>query len=98
MELLPLCYFLAANAAAFVLFGADKRRARRGQRRIPERTLFLSAGLGGCVGAILGMRVFHHKTLHKRFRYGLPAILTLQLLLAGFLIWFLYRPELLILP
>lgn len=97
MELL-LIYLLAVNAAAFVLFGADKRQARRGRRRIPEKTLLLSAGLGGCVGAILGMRVFHHKTLHKRFRYGLPAILALQLLLVGFLIWFLYRPELLVLP
>lgn len=83
MELLPVCYLFAVNGLAFVLFGADKRRARQHRRRIPERTLFLSALLGGSFGAILGMYTFRHKTLHKRFRYGLPAILLAQLALAG---------------
>lgn len=75
--------FLAAfNLLAFILMGADKRRARMGRRRIPERTLFLSALIGGSVGAIAGMYAFRHKTKHLRFILGLPAILLLQLALA----------------
>ncbi len=75
------------NLAAFLAFGLDKRRAGRKAahpdlRRVPERTLFLLAALGGSVGALLGMRIFHHKTLHRSFRWGIPAILAAQLLLA----------------
>lgn len=83
-----LCWVLVLSLTAFALFGLDKRKARRGQYRVPEKILFLSAILGGSPGAILGMRFFHHKTLHKRFRYGLPAILALQVLLCLYLlIW-----------
>ncbi len=78
-------YLAAVNIAAFLTYGADKRRAKRGQWRIPERTLFLLPLLGGSVGGILGMRVFHHKTKHWYFRVGLPAILLAQLALAYFL-------------
>ena len=78
-------YLLFINAVGFVLMGIDKRRARRDQWRISEKTLFLPPLLGGTVGAILGMRVFHHKTKHWYFRYGLPALLVLQLALAGWL-------------
>ena len=81
-------YVLAVNLIAFLLFGVDKRRAKKGLWRIPEKTLFLSALLGGCPGAILGMKTFHHKTLHKRFRFGLPAILVLQIILI--LVWLLW--------
>lgn len=84
-------WLILINLLAFSLFGLDKRRAKQGQWRISEKALFLSAALGGSPGAILGMKVFHHKTLHKRFRYGLPAILVLQLLLV--LAWVL-RPML----
>ncbi len=75
------------NLAAFLAFGLDKWKAKRKEadpavRRVPERTLFLLAALGGSVGALLGMRVFHHKTLHRSFRWGIPAILTAQVLLA----------------
>ena len=84
----PLALYLAAiNLAAFVTFGADKRRARRHLWRVPEKTLFALAILGGSVGALCGMRVFHHKTRHRYFRWGIPAILRLQLALA---LW-LYR-------
>ena len=78
-------YLLLINVVGFVLMGIDKRRARRDQWRISEKTLFLPPLLGGTVGAILGMRVFHHKTRHWYFRYGLPALLVLQLALAGWL-------------
>ncbi len=71
-------YLAAINLAAFVTFGADKRRARQHAWRVPERTLFLLAMLGGSVGAVCGMCAFHHKTQHPAFRYGLPAILLAQ--------------------
>lgn len=77
-------YLLLANLAAFLTFGADKRRARRDLWRVPERTLFLLALLGGSVGAILGMHLFHHKTRHWYFRLGLPAILLAQLAAAWY--------------
>lgn len=79
-------WLLAINLAAFFAFGVDKWKARRKEthestRRVPERTLFLLAALGGSVGALLGMRVFHHKTLHRAFRFGIPAILVLQIVI-----------------
>lgn len=86
MHLLGL-YLLFVNTVGFVLMGVDKRRARRDQWRISEKSLFLPPLLGGTVGAILGMRVFHHKTRHWYFRYGLPVLLLLQLALAGWLYW-----------
>lgn len=80
-------YLLLINGVGFLLMGIDKRRAKRGAWRISEKSLFLSPLLGGTVGAILGMRVFHHKTKYWYFRYGLPALLVLQLALAGWLYW-----------
>ena len=80
-------WLLLANLTAFCLMGADKRRAKRDAWRIPERTLFLAALLGGSAGAVLGMRVFHHKTRHWYFVWGMPAILVLHVVL-GFLVWF----------
>ena len=80
-------YLLIINAVGFLLMGLDKRRAKRGQWRISEKTLFLPPLLGGTVGAIVGMQVFHHKTKHWYFRYGLPALLMVQLALAGWLYW-----------
>ena len=73
-------YLLTVNLAAFLLMGLDKRRARRGAWRVPEKTLFLPAVLGGALGGVLGMRAFHHKTRHWYFVWGMPAILALQLL------------------
>lgn len=86
MQILGL-YLLFINAVGFALMGVDKRRAKRDQWRISEKSLFLPPLLGGTVGAILGMRVFRHKTKHWYFRYGLPALLVLQLALAGWLSW-----------
>lgn len=82
-----LIYLCAVNLLAFFLMGLDKRRARHGKWRISERTLFLSALLGGSIGAILGMQCFRHKTKHRSFTVGMPVILAFQLLLAAVLLW-----------
>ena len=79
-------YLAAINLATFIVSGADKRRARKGKWRVPEKTLFLLPLLGGSVGALLGMRVFHHKTRHWYFVWGIPAILLAQIALAVWLL------------
>ena len=84
-------YLVIINALGFVIMRIDKQKARRGAWRIPEKTLFLPAVLGGAVGCILGMRTFRHKTKHWYFKFGMPAILVVQILLAGWLVWSLGR-------
>ena len=69
----------------FTVYGIDKRKARRGAWRIPEKTLFLLPLLGGSVGALLGMKVFRHKTKHWYFVWGIPIILLAQTALAAWL-------------
>ena len=80
-----LVYLLIINIIAFAMMGTDKSKAKRGQWRISEVSLFLSAILGGSIGSIAGMQLFRHKTKHWYFQIGMPAILVLQLLLAYFL-------------
>ena len=80
-----LIYLLLINAAGFTLMLVDKQKARRKRWRISEATLMGTAALGGSVGSLLGMYTFRHKTKHLKFTAGIPAILALQLLLAGFL-------------
>ena len=79
-------WLVIINIVAFCLYGIDKKRAKKGQWRISEKTLLLSAVFGGSIGAILGMYVFRHKTKHWYFKYGLPAILILQIALAVWLV------------
>ncbi len=67
------------NLTTFAMMGIDKRRARHRRARIPERTLFLVAVLGGSLGILLGMKVFRHKTRHNSFRYGMPGLLLGQM-------------------
>ena len=74
-------YLLLVNAAAFLAFGEDKRRAKRREWRIPEATLMGLAAAGGSLGALAGMRFFHHKTRHRKFTAGVPALLTAQIAL-----------------
>ena len=77
-----LVWLAVINLLTFIVYGADKRRARRGKWRVPEKTLFLLPLLGGSIGALLGMRVFHHKTKHWYFVWGIPAILLAQIAVA----------------
>ena len=65
----------------FIIYGIDKWKAKKGSWRISEVTLLLLAVLGGSIGALLGMKVWHHKTMHKKFKYGLPLILLAQIAL-----------------
>lgn len=85
-----IIYILIMNLTGFVMMGMDKRRAKRGAWRIPEKTLLLTAVLGGSIGSICGMRKFRHKTKHWYFWYGLPAILAAQLVLGLWLAWQLF--------
>jgi uncharacterized membrane protein YsdA (DUF1294 family) len=78
-----IIYLAGINIAAFISMGADKRRAEMHQWRIRESTLFLLAILGGSVGALTGMLVFHHKTKHLKFMIGMPAILIAQAVIAA---------------
>lgn len=79
-------YLSAMSIWLFAAMGMDKTAARRGRRRIAEKKLFLLALLGGSPGGIMGMYVFHHKTLHRSFRLGFPAILVVQLATAFFVL------------
>lgn len=81
-----IALLIGTNVNAFALMGIDKHRAEKHRWRIPERTLFLSALLFGGLGAVLGMRVFRHKTKHWYFAVGMPVILLAQLALLGFLL------------
>lgn len=83
---LILYYLLGINILAFLVFGLDKRKARKDRWRVPEATLLLLAVIGGSAGALLGMVVFRHKTRHNKFRIGLPLILLAQLAVAVLLI------------
>lgn len=75
-----LAYLLLINLVTFFVYGADKSRARRGLYRISEATLLFLALIGGSIGAYLGIRVFHHKTKHKKFTIGVPVIFVLQII------------------
>ena len=81
-----LIYLLAVNVMTFLLFGVDKHKAKRGKWRISEATLLTMAVIGGSIGAWGGMRIWHHKTLHKKFKFGIPSILILQLAVGAYLL------------
>ena len=79
-------YVLILNFVTMLVYGIDKFKAKKGKWRIPESTLLLLAVLGGSIGAWLGMRVWRHKTQHKKFKYGIPVIFILQVALCFYLL------------
>ena len=74
-----LVYLVTINVATFFTYGLDKRKAKKAKWRIRETALLTLAVLGGSIGAWLGMKVWHHKTMHKKFKYGIPLILLVQI-------------------
>ena len=76
-----IIYLLIINLAGFLSMLIDKRRAIKDMWRVPEKTLFLITVLGGSIGSLLGMHTFRHKTKHVQFRFGMPAILIMQIII-----------------
>ena len=85
MHQYTLYYLLAINALTFLLYGIDKYKAKKNQWRISEATLLTMAAIGGRIGAWAGMRIWHHKTMHKKFKYGIPVIMIMQVCLVVYL-------------
>ena len=85
MHQYSMYYLLAINALSFILFGLDKYKAKKGKWRISEATLLMMAVIGGSIGAWTGMRLWHHKTMHKQFKYGIPIIIIMQVSLVVYL-------------
>lgn len=83
-----LFYLALINLVAFLLYGIDKWKSCHAKWRVTEARLLTVALLGGSLGAFLGMKIWHHKTLHPRFRYGLPLILFLHLALTLFALYY----------
>lgn len=88
MIYIVLIYGGVINIVTFFLFGIDKWKAKRSKWRIEESTLLWWAAFGGSIGALLGMNAWHHKTQHKKFRYGIPAILFAQIALVGVILYY----------
>ncbi len=87
-EQLILIYLVAINVVTFFMYGIDKWKAKRSKWRISEVTLLGLAVIGGSIGAWLGMRVWHHKTMHKKFQFGIPLIIVAQV---AMIIWLTSR-------
>ena len=83
---LLILYLVVVNAAAFVIYGVDKRKAIRDKWRIPEATLLGLAVIGGAFGAFIGMRVWHHKTHKWKFRILVPVFLLLCVIMIGYIL------------
>ena len=80
-----LYYLLAVNIATFLLYGIDKYKAKKSKWRISEVTLLTMAAIGGSVGAWAAMRLWHHKIMHKKFKYGIPVMIIMQIALVAYL-------------
>ena len=80
-----LYYLLFINIITFMMYGIDKLKAKKGKWRISEATLLMMAIVGGSIGARAGMQIWHHKTMHKKFQYGIPAIIIMQIALVVYL-------------
>ena len=82
-----LIYLAFINVVAFFMYGIDKWKAKKDKWRTSEATLLWLAVIGGSIGAWMGMKMWHHKTLHKKFRYGLPLIIIMQIAVMIYLLW-----------
>ena len=80
-----LYYLIVINIVTFLVYGIDKWKAKQGSWRISGAFLMILAVIGGSIGALLGMKVWHHKTMHKKFKYGLPLVLLAQIALIYFI-------------
>ena len=85
MHQYSMYYLFAINIVSFFLYGIDKYKAKKNKWRIPEATLLMIAVIGGSIGAWGGMRLWHHKTMHKKFKYGIPLIIIMQISLVAYL-------------
>ena len=83
-----LIYLVTINVVTFFIYGFDKWKAKKSKMRIREIALLGLAVLGGSIGAWLGMKAWHHKTLHKKFKYGVPTIIIIQL---AIIVYYLYE-------
>ncbi|QGQ48839.1 DUF1294 domain-containing protein [Metabacillus sediminilitoris] len=81
-----IIYYLLLNIVSFLIMGIDKNRAKRGEWRIREATLWWLAVIGGAIGGYIGMRVYHHKTKHVSFKFGFPILTIFHLLLFMYLL------------
>ena len=81
---------LALNLLTFIIYGIDKFKAKKAKWRIPESTLLLLALIGGSIGAWLGIKVWRHKTLHKKFYIGIPLIMITQITLLAYLLFYTF--------
>lgn len=88
MKDIIIIYITLINLSTFCAYGIDKAKAKRGSFRISEKMLLSLAAVGGSVGALMGMQIFHHKTKHAIFKFGVPSIIVIQYIL---IIVFLYR-------
>ena len=79
------------NFITFIVYGIDKYKARKGKWRISENSLLLLAVIGGSIGAWLGIKIWHHKTMHKKFCYGIPLVILAQV---AIFIYFLHHESL----
>lgn len=79
LEKIIISYVIIINVITLMMYGIDKWKAKHSKWRIPEATLLIMAAVGGSIGAWTGIKLFHHKTLHKKFKYGVPAIFLIQL-------------------
>ena len=89
--LAALVFLIAANAVSFLLMAHDKRSARLGKWRVPEKLLFFAAACFGGLGGVLGMRLLRHKTRHWYFRVFFPMLLAVQIVLLAAGAWLLLR-------
>ena len=85
MHQYSMYYLFAINIVSFFLYGIDKYKAKKNKWRISEATLLMIAVIGGSIGAWAGMQLWHHKTMHKKFKYGIPVIMNMQVCLVVYL-------------